>query len=106
MASVKNIRFESYCDRMYSELTSMKSRVLGFVEEIKSMKGPEREMLEPHIAHFNDIAKTIEWKLEILGRVCPFDWKGKYSDLESTVSVEVKEDFPEKEAVAGGYLGG
>jgi hypothetical protein len=106
MAGVKNIKFESYCDRMYTELASMRSRLLGFVKEIELMTGPEREILKPHIAHFQDIAKTIEWKLEILGRVCPFDWKGDFSDLERTVSVQIQEDFSEKDAIAGGYLGG
>jgi len=60
----------------------MKSRLLGFVNDIEHMKGPESEMLKPHIPHFHDIVKTIDWKLEIFTRVCPLTgpdmpaWKG------------------------------
>ena len=104
MASVKSREFRNYCDAMYKELSGMKSRLEGFVREIEHMKGPEGEVLKPHISHFQDIARTIDWKLEILTRVCPFDWTG-YAGVEKTVSVRV-EELPEKEPVGAGYLGG
>jgi hypothetical protein len=40
MATVKNIGFENYCNRMYKELSEMRTRLLGFVTEIELMKGP------------------------------------------------------------------
>ena len=104
MASVKSREFRSYCDEMYKELSGMKSRLEGFVHEIEHMRGPEAEVLKPHISHFKDIVRTIDWKLEILTRVCPFDWTG-YAGVEKTVSVRV-EELPEKELVGAGYLGG
>ncbi len=105
MATLKNIGFESYCNRVYNELSGMKSRLLGFVREIEDMKGPDRDMLESHISHLNDIVRMLDWKLEILTRVCPFDWAG-YPDFERTASVRVEEGFSEKDPIAAGYLGG
>lgn len=100
MASVKNIEFKEYCDAMYRELSGMKSRLLRFVSEIEGMKEPHRELLQSHITHFQDIVRTIEWKLEILTKVCPFDWK-EYAGEVERASVESYE----KEPVAG-YVGG
>lgn len=103
MASVKNIEFSNYCDSVYHELTGMKSKLLGFVDEIARMKGPERDMVNSHIAHFNDIVKTIDWKLEILTRSCPYEWSG-YPGVERAGSVQVDEELS-REPVAG-YPGG
>ena len=104
MASLKSREFRDYCDAMYKELSGMKSRLEGFVREIEYMKGPEAEVLKPHISHFQDIARTIDWKLEILTRVCPFDWTG-YAGVERTASVRV-EELSEKETIGAGSLGG
>ncbi|MBI5640053.1 MAG: hypothetical protein HZA17_06470 [Nitrospirae bacterium] len=105
MSSVRDIRFGNYCDRVYDELAGMKARLLGFVTEIETMKAPEHAMLKSHIPHFQDIIRTIEWKLEILTRVCPFEWSG-YAGVEKTSSVQLQEEKPETEVVSGGYLGG
>lgn len=104
MASVKSREFRDYCDAMYKELSGMKAKLLGFVNDIEHMKGPEAEVLKPHISHFQDIARTIDWKLEILTRVCPFEWSG-YANVERTASVRV-EELPEKETIGAGSLGG
>lgn len=105
MAKGKGIGFREYCDSVYCELTEMKARVLSLVSDVEQMEGPEKEQLRPHITHFQDIAKMIEWKLEILTKVCPFDWTGFEGDVESTVSVRLSEPA-EKEVVAGGFIGG
>jgi hypothetical protein len=105
MASVGNIEFRNYCDTMYSELSGMKSRLLGFVKEIEGMKGPEKEALKSHIAHFQDIVRTIDWKLEILTRVCPFEWTGD-AGVERTVSVRADEELSREQLISGGYGGG
>ena len=104
MATGKNIRFQSYCDNVYSELSGMKKRLLGFVSEIEGMKGSDKEMLNSHISHFNDIVRTIDWKLEILTKVCPSDWTG-YTGVERTASVHLTESL-DKETVSPGYIGG
>lgn len=105
MANVKNIEFKDYCDTVYSELSNMKSRLLGFVRDIEHMEGPGREMLKSHISHFQDIIRTIDWKLEVLSRVCPFEWAG-YSGVERTASVRVDEELSREQRVSAGYGGG
>ena len=105
MASVKETEFGNYCDTVYRELSDMRSRLLGFVKEIELMKGPKKEMLESHISHFQDIIRTIEWKLEILTRVCPFEWAG-YAGVERTASVRLDEQLSQKEFVGAGDIGG
>ncbi len=105
MASVKSIEFKNYCDTMYGELSEMKSRLLGFVKQIEGMKGPEKEALKSHVAHFQDIINTIDWKLEILTRVCPFEWAG-YTGVERTASVPADQELSLQEVVGGGSIGG
>ena len=105
MATAKDIRFNGYCDRMYAELSGTRDRLLGFVKEIESMPATEKKVLESHITHFQDLVKMIEWKLEILTRVCPFEWSA-YSGNFERASVEVPTDVRHMEAVSGGYGGG
>ncbi len=106
MVSAKDIGFRNYCDSMYKELSGMKSRLLGFVTEIEQMTGSEKDILKSHIPHFREIVNFIDWKLEILTKVCPFDWTGYASDVERTASVGVQKEPLEKEPVSGGYIGG
>ena len=105
MASARDRAFDSYCDRVYTELTEMKSRLLGFVREIDQMRGADKDLLESHKSHLNDIVRTLDWKLEIFTRVCPFEWSG-FADVEKTASVRLEEGLSEKESIAAGYLGG
>ena len=105
MASIKSRGIKNYCDSMYGELSDMKSRLLTFVRDIEDMRGSEKEMLKSHIPHFQDIVRTIDWKLEILSKVCPFDWAGYREEVEKTVSVRVDE-WAQKESVGDGSLGG
>ena len=106
MASAKNINMKNYCDSVFDELMDAKSRILGLAACIEEMQGQEKEMLKTHIRHFHDIANTIDWKLEILTKVCPADWT-KYSKGadENSVSVKAPESF-EKEFAAAGDMGG
>jgi hypothetical protein len=105
MASAREIKVGNYCTRVYTELSGMKSRLQGFVDEIESMTGPDREMLLTHIPHFQDVIRNIDWKLEILTKVCPHDWTG-YKDVETVASVKLEAEPLGKDAVSGGYLGG
>ena len=105
MASIRNREFRGYCDRMYEELSGMKDRLLGFVSEIEGMQGPGKDTLATHIPHFLDIARTIEWKLEILTRVCPYDWAG-YSEVEKNASVRVDETLMKEDFIGAGSVGG
>ncbi len=106
MANVRDEGVRNYCVAVFTELSAMKSKLLGFVREIEQMTGPAKEELKSHIPHFHDIVNAIDWKLEILMKVCPSDWTGYARDIESTASVPVQEELPEKEEVSGGYIGG
>lgn len=111
MASAKDIReMRNYCDEVFGELTDMKSRLRGLIEAINRMQGSNKEMVSgannhgthDHISHLQDIVNTIDWKLEILTKVCPADWM-KYAAGAETVSVKVPERF--EEAALGDFGG-
>jgi len=106
MAKAGDIEVGNYCDRVYEELSRMKEKLVGFVKEIETMTEPEREMLKPHIQHFEDIVKTIDWKLEILMKVCPLDFTKYGGEVERTPLFLPTEETPGKEFAAGGYIGG
>ena len=106
MANVRDAKVRNYCESVYTELSAMKSKLLGFVKEIEQMTGPGKGELKSHIPHFRDMVNTIDWKLEILMKVCPSDWTGYAHDIESTASVRIQEEVPEKEQVSAGYIGG
>lgn len=104
MASVRNVDMRNYCDSMFDELTDVKSRILDLVACIDEMPAPQREMLKSHVGHLRDIANTIDWKLEILTKVCPADWT-RYSPAAESGSVKVPESF-ETDLAGGGNVGG
>jgi hypothetical protein len=101
MATAKG-EFNEYCDTLFSELTDMRSRVSQLIEGIEEMPVKSRIKLMEHVPHLEEIMRVIDWKLEIIGRVCPYEWKGFGADVESTVSVE----STETEIQSGGYIGG
>ena len=104
MATVRKINdIKNYCDLVFDELTEMKSRLLGLIETIDQMQGRTKEMVNgarnhgphDHISHLRDLVNTIDWKLEILTKVCPADWMKYAADAESA-SVKVSEKFAEE----------
>ncbi len=102
--SINNIR--SYCDVIFDELSDMKSRVLGLVRDIELMQGHEKDMVASHVRHLKDIANTIDWKLEILTKVCPTDWM-KYAAGAESVSVRALEKSElDKDFTSPGDFGG
>lgn len=102
MATGKNIGFTEYCDSVHWELTDMKSRLQNLIGKIGTMPPQEREVVKSHKPHLEDIIRTIDWKIEILEKVCPYSWTGFGADVESTVSVEASE----AEYAAPGFIGG
>jgi len=105
MATAREKKVGSYCTRVFDDLTGMRSALEGYVHEIESMTGPEKELLITHIPHFRDLVHSIDWKLEILTRACPYEWTG-FKDVEKGASVQLVEDTAKLEAVSGGYGGG
>ncbi len=104
--ATKRSNLMEYCDSLYSELSGMKSRLLDFAGQIEQMQGPEKEQLTSHIPHLQEIAKTIDWKLEILLKACPYDWREFDKEYESTTSVPAPDTTSEDDEVAGGFVGG
>ncbi len=105
MASAKNIGITNYCDAVFDELTDMKSRVLDLVGCIEHMQGRDKEIVKSHITHLRDIANLVDWKLEILTKVCPADWTKYSKGAENEVSVRVPEES-DREFAAAGDMGG
>ncbi len=105
MASKRNIKITSYCDSLFDELTEMKARALDLAECVELMQGEEKETLKSHVTHLRDIANVIDWKLEILTKVCPADWTKYSKGAEDVVSVKVPEKF-DREFAAAGDMGG
>ena len=101
MATAKG-EFTDYCDTLFSELTDMRRRISRLIEGIEEVPVKSRIKLMEHVPHLEEIKRVIDWKLEILGRVCPYEWKGFGPDVESSVSVEPTET----EIQSGGYIGG
>jgi len=97
---------KGYCDSLFVELSDMKTRLECFVDEIKYVEGFDNKVAGTHDRHLKELIETINWKLEILTKVCPYEWKGMSEDFDSTVSVEVDEGAHRQDPVSGGYLGG
>ena|SRR5271157_3107826 len=105
MASTRSINdIRSYCDVVFGELMDMKSRLLNLVGDIEQMQGHDKELVGSHLRHLRDIANTIDWKLEILTKVCPTDWM-KYAGGAESVSVEEPGKYA-KEFTSPGDFGG
>jgi|SRR5208337_42110 len=105
MASARDISMGNYCDSIFDELTDMRSRALDLVSCIEQMQGEDKKLVKSHITHLRDIANLIEWKLEILTKVCPADWTKYSKGAENLVSVKVPESF-DSEFAAAGDMGG
>jgi hypothetical protein len=105
MATLKNEKVNSYCDALNTELVNMKTRIDLLREDVKKTYGPDNELARTHERHLAELGDTIEWKLRILMKACPFEWKGGDKGIESAASVAQVEktvgpDF------SGGYIGG
>jgi hypothetical protein len=104
MATVKNIKVNDYCDAVNSELVSMKMRLHELQEDVKKTYGPDNELARAHGRHLCELADMIEWKLQLLMKSCPFEWKGGDKDIDY-VSVGESETTTGPD-FSGGYVGG
>ena len=105
MATLKNAKVNSYCDALNNELVNMKTRIDVLREEVKKTYGLENELTRTHERHLAELSDTIEWKLRILMKACPYEWKGGDKGIESTASVGQVENITGPD-FAGGYIGG
>lgn len=103
MATTRNIDFKSICEEVYSELEDMKGRLVEIMDHVE-MLGPDlKEKFRPVLRHLGEIINTIEWKMEIFTKVCPFDFSGYHKDVETISSVPLSE---RPEELSPGYVGG
>jgi hypothetical protein len=105
MATARVINEKEYLKEVYSELEAIKNKVLALRSDLTSITGREGTMFREHDRHLLELAEYIDWKLQVLEKGTPFDWKAAGAAVESEVSVRPPEltsgpDF------SGGYLGG
>jgi hypothetical protein len=105
MATVNDIKLRNYCDVINNELSVMKKRIDALREDLERTYGAESSVYDLHSRHLGELGEFIDWKLQILMKVCPFDWKGRDKDVETTVSVSSPDKSTGPE-ISGGYLGG
>ena len=106
MPKARSFHLKNYCERVFADLILMKSKLQSHVRELERMSGAEKDLLHGHIAHFRDIMDTIDWKLELLMKACPYEWTPYSYDIEYRAAVPLQKEPIEKEPVAGGYVGG
>ena len=104
MATKQN-DIKDYCDSLYTELFSMKTKLGEFVKMIEQKEEKEKTLLNPYKRHMNEIISFIDWKIVIFSKFYPVDWNRFGQDFESTVSVPPVE-MKESEQTPGGYIGG
>jgi len=104
MATVKDSLRSGYCDDVLSELAYMIQTVYELKDHAAKNYGEGTEVARLHERHLSEIAEYLDWKLEILTKACPFEWRGMDDTVQSVVSVRQPEP-PDKD-FSGGYLGG
>jgi len=104
--ATKHMRINDYCDCLYSELSNMKESLEAFLDQIDLMEDNQRNVLQSHVKHLNELIQTIDWKLEIFSKQCPVDWSKFGKQSERTSSVPSSESMKERDFPSGGYAGG
>ena len=105
MGTVKDIKKNEYCDEVLGELAYMIQTVHELREQLAVAYGRDSEVYRTHDRHLVELADYMDWKLQILTTVCPFEWKGLGDDVQSVVSVRQPETAAGRD-ISGGYLGG
>jgi hypothetical protein len=106
MIMARHTDIHGYCDSLYLELSGMKDRLGGFLNQIKKMDVKDRTVLDSHVKHLNELINSIEWKLEIFSKECPVDWSAFGKESEISTSVPSSESLKEKDFPGGGFAGG
>ena len=104
MATAQTKDLNAYCDEVLSELAFMIQTVNELKAHAANTYGGDSKIARVHERHLSEIGEYLDWKLEILTKACPFEWKGMGESVESVVSVQQTETTgPE---FSGGYVGG
>ncbi len=105
MATVKLISEKDYLKEVFSELEAIKIKVLALRKDLAETSGRTGRLFMEHDRHLLEMAEYIDWKLQVLEKGTPFDWKTAGTMVESDVSVSPPENA-EGPDFSGGYLGG
>jgi hypothetical protein len=103
MVTKRDIDWRKSCETIYSELEGMKDRLIRLIDGIEKLSPDLKETLRPVIRHLDEIVNTIEWKMDIFTKVCPFDFSGYHKEAQGGSSVPV---FETTEELSPGYVGG
>ena len=95
-----------YLKEVFSELEEIKDKVLMLRKDLAEASGREGKLFREHDRHLLEMAEYIDWKLQVLEKGTPFDWKAAGTIIESHVSVPPLEKTLEEPEVSGGYVGG
>jgi hypothetical protein len=105
MSAVKAITENEYLKEVFSELETIKGRVVLLRKDLAMVVAGGKDIYATHDRHLLELAEYIDWKLQVLEKGTGFDWKAAGMKIESNVSVRA----PEKSAgpdFSGGYIGG
>ena len=105
MATAKVINEREYLKEVYSELEAIKMKVMALRTDLTLITGREGRLFREHDRHLLDLAEYIDWKLQVLEKDTPFDWKAAGTVVESEVSVRPPE-MAAAQDFSGGYIGG
>lgn len=105
MANARVINEREYLKEVYSELEAIKMKVMALRSDLTLITGKEGALFREHDRHLIDLAEYIDWKLQVLEKGTPFDWKAAGTIVESEVSVRPPE-LPSGPDFSGGYIGG
>lgn len=100
MATVKDVKgIKGFCDDVYTELAGMKKR-LSDLRDSADKNGGKNDVIVRYGRHLAELIDEIDWKIQILAHVCPYEWKGS-REFENDVRVN-----PTENEFSPGYLGG
>ncbi len=105
MATVKNIKINGYCDELSGKLMSIKESIHLLREDAKKAYGEDSESSNIYERHLSELSDMVEWKLQLLMKACPFEWKGTDREFDRVASVASSEEIAKSE-FSGGYMGG
>ena len=94
-----------FCDDVYTNLEGMRLKLFALIDEMAVSYGEESPPFKMYKRHLMELIDQVEWKLQILSHVCPYDWKGSSREVESIVSVRELEPITGPD-FSGGYIGG
>jgi len=105
MANVKDIKINGYCDEVSEKLTSIKESIHLLQEDAKKVYGEGSERSKIYGRHLCELADIVDWKLQLLMKACPFEWKGTDREFDRIASVASSDEIAKSE-FSGGYIGG